>query len=102
MSKSVAKKIARNVDDALDDLLAELKKAGDRLGDEAEDGLSRAAARLSEAAHALAIEARNQSKAVATGAVREVKAHPMAAASIIAAAAALVGLVIACRPEKTV
>ena len=100
MSKSVAKKVAGNIDDAVDDVLSELKKAGERLGDEAEDNLSRAAVRLSDAAYALAIEARAQSKAVASGAVREVKAHPMAAAEIAAAAAALVGLVIARRSKK--
>lgn len=100
MSKSLAKTIVRDVDDALEDVLHELKKAGVRLGDDAEDALSRAAARLTEAAHALATEARARSKTLADGTVREVKAHPLAAAAVAATAAALIGLAIARRPDR--
>ena len=100
MSKSVAKKLVHDVDHALEDILHELKKAGERLGDEADDALSAAAARLSEAAHGLAVEARAQSQVLAKNAVTEVKAHPVATAAMAAAAAALIGLAIAHRPEK--
>lgn len=100
MRKSLTKKSAGDMDDALEDVLQELKKAGGRLGDEAEDSLSRAAARLSDAAHGLAVEARSRSKVLAKGAVDEAKAHPLAAAAIAAAAAALIGLAIARRSQK--
>ncbi len=77
MSKSVTRKIARRIDDVVDDLLLELKRAGESLGDEAEATLTRAAARLSAAAHEFEAEARTHGKAMAKGAVREVRAHPL-------------------------
>ena len=100
MSKSLAKTIVHDVDDALEDILHELKKAGGRLGDDAEDALSHAAARLTEAAHALATEARARSKTLTEGTAREVKEHPLAAAAIAATAVALIGLAIARRPDR--
>jgi ElaB/YqjD/DUF883 family membrane-anchored ribosome-binding protein len=100
MTKTVTKKIAHDVDNALEDVLHELKKAGDRLGDDAQDSLSKAAARLSQAAHGLAVGARTQSRALAKGAVGGVKAHPLASIGVAAAAAALIGLAIAWRSRK--
>jgi ElaB/YqjD/DUF883 family membrane-anchored ribosome-binding protein len=100
MRNSVAKKIVHEVDDALEDGLHDLKTAVARLGGEADDALSHAASRLGAAGHALATEARARSKPMSYAAIREVKAHPLAAAAIAAAAAALIALAITRRPRR--
>jgi ElaB/YqjD/DUF883 family membrane-anchored ribosome-binding protein len=99
MTKSPAKAVVHEVDDAVDEVLHQLKIAGERIGREGEDALSQAAARLSQAAHALAVEARDQSRRLSKDAVRQVKDHPMASAAIAASAAALIGLALARRAK---
>lgn len=95
MRKSVAKKMTHNLDNAIEDVLRELKKGGERLGHEVDDALSQAMARLRDATHGMTAGAGNQSRALAKGAVKEVRNHPIAAAAVAASAVALVGLAIA-------
>ena|SRR3990167_10477894 len=99
MSKSVTKKIAHTLDDALEDIVRELRKAGESVSEDAKENFSDAAAKLREAAEVFLTEANGKSRALTQDAVREVKAHPVEAAAIAAAAAALIGLLIVRRAQ---
>lgn len=95
MRKSTASKALRPIDDVVDELLVQLKDASEDLGDQAEATLARAATRLRAAAREFETEARIRAKAAGKEVAREVRAHPVAAAGIATAAAALIGLAIA-------
>ena len=82
MSKSIAKKVSHDVDEALDDVVRELRNATEAAGEDAEATLRRAAEALSKVAQKLAADARHQSKALTKSAVKEAKAHPVAATAI--------------------
>jgi ElaB/YqjD/DUF883 family membrane-anchored ribosome-binding protein len=97
MHQSVVTKTTHNLDNEIEDILREFKKGGERLGHNVDDALSQAIARLRCATHGLAAAARNESRALAKGAAKEIRNHPLATAAVAASAVALIGLAIARR-----
>lgn len=110
MSDSIVKTLGQDISTALDqhkpqdlshaleNVMRELKAAGALVHDDAEDALSNASRALMVAAQSLVTEVKAGSEKISEATVRDVKAHPLAAAAAIATvAAALVGLVLASR-----
>jgi len=101
MSKSIARQISKDVEESLDDVARVLRKATDHLSDDAEEAVAQAARAVREASIALANSAPPMAKDLANKAVREVKEHPIVAATAaLTAAAALIGLLSRARSKK--
>lgn len=94
MRRSVSNKIVRDIEDAAADVKHTLTRAGSRLGADAREAASEVAQRTSGLARDTADRVGSQSKALATRAVREARARPIAAGAIVAAAAALIGFIL--------
>lgn len=94
MTKSVAKALTHEIDDVLDEVVHSLKKLSKHLGDDVTDELSQTTASLADAAVKLAGEAKTKGKALVKVAGKEAREHPAAAAALVAAAVALVGLAV--------
>jgi ElaB/YqjD/DUF883 family membrane-anchored ribosome-binding protein len=101
MSDSLASKIQHNVEDTLDHVASSLRKAAEgaeELSGGSREVLSKAAADLTHAAESLRKHAVTAAKNVARKAADGVQEHPIASlAAAIAAAAALVGIIVATR-----
>ena len=102
MPKSVAQKISKDVEDGLEEVAHVLQKAADHLSDDAEEAVAQAARAVREASSALTTKIPPMAKDLANKAVRELKEHPLAAASAaLTAAATLIGLLAHARRKAT-
>jgi|SRR5580765_5965592 ElaB/YqjD/DUF883 family membrane-anchored ribosome-binding protein len=101
MSNSLANKVQHNVEDALDDVARSLRNAAEgahEVSGGASEVLSKAAADLTRAAESLRKNTVTTARNVARKATEGVQEHPIVSlAAAIAAAAALVGVIVATR-----
>jgi hypothetical protein len=98
MSRSIARTISKDVQSGLDDMSHALRKAADRLSDDAHEAVEEAGEAVREGARSLATTIPPIARDVTQKAVREVKAHPLVAATPArTAAAAVTGLLFRAR-----
>jgi ElaB/YqjD/DUF883 family membrane-anchored ribosome-binding protein len=94
MSKSLTKRLQHDLDETLEDVAKTLRQCADGLSDDAEKAVEQATQALRQAAQALADSTPPEVKHLATKAMDEAKAHPIAtSAAVLSAAAALITLI---------
>jgi hypothetical protein len=91
MADQISKRMATDLSEGYDDVVRGLARMTKHLGADAGEGVTRAAAAFVHAASELAEEMKHQSIELAKKAGKEVKEHPVATATIAAAAVGLLG-----------
>lgn len=103
MTNNVAKRMQTDLSEGYDDVVRGLARMTKHLGADAGDAVSKSATTFVHAAAALAEEMRKQSVVLAKKAGKEIQEHPVATATIAAAAVGLLGYAVTHRrkPNKT-
>lgn len=92
MTKSTSQRIVRAAENALEDAGRNVRRAADRVADEAGEMMSTGAVGLGHAAEELAEGVAVRSRKVAAKVRKEVRKHPATAGVIAGVAVALIGL----------
>ena len=100
MTKSLTRKVKHELEDTLEDVAKTLRQAADGLTDDAEKAVTQATQALRQAAQALADKTPPEAKHLATKAIEEAKAHPIATAAAVLSAAAAVVTVLGLHKKK--